>query len=420
MRGCSPCRSSGCLIRAIWRCSKQGENRFENKSWKAVINLTKRRIVPGQTIGIIGGGQLGRMMAIAAREMGFRIAVLDPTPDSPCGQVADVEITAPYHDLDAIAELARVSDVITYEFENIDAQALEWLEANAYVPQGSRLLAVTQDRALEKAAIVEAGLPVAPYREVDGWDELEQAVAMTGFPCVLKTRRGGYDGKGQYVLRGEGDLAKAADLLGLGPCILEGWVPFVKEMSVIVARNLDGETAVFPVAENIHIENILHQTIVPARIPQHIEQRAVRYAKTLATSCSLVGTLAVEMFLTADGDIYINELAPRPHNSGHYTINACATSQFAQHIRAVCNWPLGSTELLKPAVMVNLLGEHVGPAIGQIGALGGAAYLHLYGKHEAKPKRKMGHVTVLADDVEEALRRIESWQIWQDRRLERR
>ncbi|KFL16138.1 phosphoribosylaminoimidazole carboxylase [Geobacillus stearothermophilus] len=385
-----------------------------------MISLAKRWIVPGQTIGIIGGGQLGRMMALAAREMGFRIAVLDPTPDSPCGQVADVEITAPYHDLDAIAELARVSDVITYEFENIDAQALEWLEANAYVPQGSRLLAVTQDRALEKAAIVEAGLPVAPYREVDGWDELEQAVAMTGFPCVLKTRRGGYDGKGQYVLRGEGDLAKAADLLGLGPCILEGWVPFVKEMSVIVARNLDGETAVFPVAENIHIENILHQTIVPARIPQHIEQRAVRYAKTLAASCSLVGTLAVEMFLTADGDIYINELAPRPHNSGHYTINACATSQFAQHIRAVCNWPLGSTELLKPAVMVNLLGEHVGPAIGQIGALGGAAYLHLYGKHEAKPKRKMGHVTVLADDVEEALRRIESWQIWQDRRLERR
>ncbi|MED3842852.1 5-(carboxyamino)imidazole ribonucleotide synthase [Geobacillus stearothermophilus] len=385
-----------------------------------MISLAKRWIVPGQTIGIIGGGQLGRMMALAAREMGFRIAVLDPTPDSPCGQVADVEITAPYHDLDAIAELARVSDVITYEFENIDAQALEWLEANAYVPQGSRLLAVTQDRALEKAVIVEAGLPVAPYREVDGWDELEQAVAMNGFPCVLKTRRGGYDGKGQYVLRGEGDLAKAADLLGLGPCILEGWVPFVKEMSVIVARNLDGETAVFPVAENVHVENILHQTIVPARIPESVQERAIRYAEVLAASFSLVGTLAVEMFLTADGDIYINELAPRPHNSGHYTINACATSQFAQHIRAVCNWPLGSTELLKPAVMVNLLGEHVGPAIGQIGALGGAAYLHLYGKHEAKPKRKMGHVTVLADDVEEALRRIESWQIWQDRRLERR
>ncbi|MED5078440.1 5-(carboxyamino)imidazole ribonucleotide synthase [Geobacillus stearothermophilus] len=385
-----------------------------------MISLAKRWIVPGQTIGIIGGGQLGRMMALAAREMGFRIAVLDPTPDSPCGQVADVEITAPYHDLDAIAELARVSDVITYEFENIDAQALEWLEANAYVPQGSRLLAVTQDRALEKAAIVEAGLPVAPYREVDGWDELEQAVAMTGFPCVLKTRRGGYDGKGQYVLRGEGDLAKAADLLGLGPCILEGWVPFVKEMSVIVARNLDGETAVFPVAENIHIENILHQTIVPARIPESVQERAIRYAEVLAASFSLVGTLAVEMFLTADGEIYINELAPRPHNSGHYTINACATSQFAQHIRAVCNWPLGSTELLKPAVMVNILGEHVEPVIRHIGAFDGGTYVHLYGKHEAKPKRKMGHVTVLADDVEAALARIESWQIWQDRRLERR
>lgn len=385
-----------------------------------MISLAKRRIVPGQTIGIIGGGQLGRMMALAAREMGFRIAVLDPTPDSPCGQVADVEITAAYDDLNAIAELARVSDVITYEFENIDARALAWLEANAYVPQGSRLLAVTQDRALEKAAIVEAGLPVAPYREVDGWDELEQAVAMIGFPCVLKTRRGGYDGKGQYVLRRSEDVDNAAALLQVGPCLLEGWVPFVKEMSVIVARNVDGETAVFPVAENVHVENILHQTIVPARIPKDIQQRAVRYAETLAASFSLVGTLAVEMFLTADGDIYINELAPRPHNSGHYTINACATSQFAQHIRAVCNWPLGSTELLKPAVMVNLLGEHVESAIERIGVLGGAAYLHLYGKHEAKPKRKMGHVTVLADDVEEALGRIESWQIWQDRRLERR
>jgi 5-(carboxyamino)imidazole ribonucleotide synthase len=384
-----------------------------------VINLTKRRIVPGQTIGIIGGGQLGRMMALAAREMGFRIAVLDPTPGSPCGQVADVEITAPYHDLNAIAELARVSHIITYEFENIDARALEWLEENAYVPQGSRLLAVTQDRALEKAAIVEAGLPVAPYAEVNGWDELEQAVRTIGFPCVLKTRRGGYDGKGQYVLRGERDLAKAAELFDFGPCILEGWVPFVKEMSVIVARNGDGETAVFPVAENIHVENILHQTIVPARIPEHVEERAIRYAKTLATSFSLVGTLAVEMFLTEDGEIYINELAPRPHNSGHYTINACATSQFAQHIRAVCNWPLGSTELLKPAVMVNILGEHVESIIRQIDAFAGATYVHLYGKHEAKPKRKMGHVTVLADNVDEALARLESWQIWHDRRLER-
>ncbi|WP_044732453.1 5-(carboxyamino)imidazole ribonucleotide synthase [Geobacillus kaustophilus] len=381
--------------------------------------MTKRRIVPGQTIGIIGGGQLGRMMALAAREMGFRIAVLDPTPDSPCGQVADIEMTAAYHDLDAMAELSRVSDVITYEFENIDARALEWLEANAYVPQGSRLLAVTQDRALEKAAIVDAGLPVAPYVEVNGAEELEQAVQTIGFPCVLKTRRGGYDGKGQYVLRGESDLAKAADLLRLGPCILEGWVPFVKEMSVIVARNLDGETAVFPVAENIHIENILHQTIVPARIPESVQERAIRYAEVLAASFSLVGTLAVEMFLTADGDIYINELAPRPHNSGHYTINACATSQFAQHIRAVCNWPLGSTELLKPAVMVNILGEHVEPVIRHIGSFDGAVYVHLYGKHEAKPKRKMGHVTVLADDVEGALARIESWQIWHDRRLER-
>ncbi|MFC4182916.1 5-(carboxyamino)imidazole ribonucleotide synthase [Saccharococcus thermophilus] len=382
-----------------------------------MINLDKRQILPGQTIGIIGGGQLGRMIALAAREMGFRVAVLDPTPDSPCGQVADIEITAEYSDREAIAELAKVSDVITYEFENIDADALHWLVEHAYVPQGSELLAVTQDRATEKQAIVAAGLPVAPYVEVQTKEELAFAVEKIGIPCVLKTRRGGYDGKGQHVIRCQEDVEAALPLLEVGPCVLESWIAFDKEISVIVARNGSGEMAAFPVAENIHIDNILHQTIAPARIAADVAQKAMRYAETLADYFSLVGTLAVEMFLTKEGDIYINELAPRPHNSGHYTINACATSQFEQHVRAICNWPLGSTALLKPAVMVNILGEHVEPIRQNIGKLG-AAHLHLYGKKEAKPKRKMGHVTVLAERVDDALEMVDSWQIWKDRRQE--
>jgi 5-(carboxyamino)imidazole ribonucleotide synthase len=382
-----------------------------------VINLDKRQILPGQTIGIIGGGQLGRMMALSAKAMGFRVAVLDPTPDSPCGQVADIEITAEYSDRGAIAELAKVSDVITYEFENIDADALQWLVEHAYVPQGSKLLAVTQDRAAEKQAIVAAGLPVAPYAEVQTKEELALAVEKIGIPCVLKTRRGGYDGKGQHVIRCQEDVEAALSLLEVGPCVLESWISFDKEISVIVARNGFGEMEAFPVAENIHIDNILHQTIAPARIAVDVAKKAVRYAETLADYFSLVGTLAVEMFLTKEGEIYINELAPRPHNSGHYTINACATSQFEQHVRAICNWPLGSTALLKPAVMVNILGEHVEPIRQSIGKLG-AAHLHLYGKKEAKPKRKMGHVTVLTERVDDALEMVNSWQIWKDRRQE--
>lgn len=378
-----------------------------------MISLSKQIILPGQTIGIIGGGQLGRMMAIAAKEMGFRVAVLDPVSDSPCGQVADVEIIGEYSDLGAIKALADVSDVITYEFENIDADALAWLVQHAYVPQGSRLLAMTQDRALEKKAITEAGLPVAPYVEIHSIDELWAGVEQLGVPCVLKTCRGGYDGKGQVVIRCQEDIEKAAVLLQAGVCVLESWLSFEKELSVIVVRNGLGETSVFPVGENIHVENILHQTIVPARTPVAVQEKAISYAKTLAEHFELIGTLAVEMFLTNEGNIYINELAPRPHNSGHYTINACATSQFQQHVRAICNWPLGSTKLLTPAVMVNVLGEHVQPMMDNIAKLQDA-HLHLYGKKEAKKKRKMGHVTVLAETVEDALQLIDSFHIWKE------
>jgi 5-(carboxyamino)imidazole ribonucleotide synthase len=369
--------------------------------------LNKRMILPGQTIGIIGGGQLGRMMAIAAKQMGYYIAVLDPTPNSPCAQVADVEITAPYNDLEAIKKLAELSDCITYEFENIDYDALTWLEQHAYLPQGSKILAITQDREKEKKAIQQAGEKVAPYSIVATEKELEAAIKNIGIPCVVKTCRGGYDGKGQCVVRTAEDIIHALSLLNSGKCIVEAWVPFEKEISVIVTRSVQGEIKTFPVGENIHVENILHQTIVPARIESNIAQKANDIAVNLARSLHMVGTLAVEMFLTKEGEIYINELAPRPHNSGHFTIDACETSQFEQHIRAICNWPLGNTDLLKPVVMVNILGEHLPQSLKNIEHYANCK-LHLYGKKEAKPKRKMGHLNILADTIENALQKAQS------------
>jgi len=370
-----------------------------------------RIILPGKTIGIIGGGQLGRMMALAAKEMGYKIAVLDPTKNSPCAQVADIEIVASYDDLKAIQHLAEISDVVTYEFENIDYRCLQWLEKHAYLPQGSQLLSKTQNRFTEKNAIEKAGLPVATYRLVQTQEQLTEAIAELSYPSVLKTTTGGYDGKGQVVLRSEADVDEARKLANAAECILEKWVPFAKDVSVIVIRSVSGETKVFPVAENIHVNNILHESIVPARITEELSQKAIAYAKVLADELELVGTLAVEMFATADGEIYINELAPRPHNSGHYTQDACETSQFGQHIRAICNLPLGETNLLKSVVMVNILGEHIEGVLRQVNRLTGC-YLHLYGKEEAKAQRKMGHVNILNDNIEVALEKAKSLHIW--------
>lgn len=378
-----------------------------------MISLAKQRILPGQTIGIIGGGQLGRMMAIAAKEMGYRVAVMEPTKDSPCAQVSDIEIVAPYDDLDAAKKLAEVSDVITYEFENVDHAVLGWLEENAYLPQGSELIKITQDRANEKKAIVESGAEVAPYYLVNNIEDLQTGLKELGMPAVLKTCRGGYDGKGQVVIRGQKDIGEAEKLLSHGTCVLEKWLSFQKEISVIVTRSVSGEVSTFPVAENIHVDNILSQSIVPARIDDNIAKKAMEKAITLAKSIDMVGTLAVEMFLTNNGEIFINELAPRPHNSGHYTLNACETSQFEQHIRAICDWPLGKPDLLKPVVMANILGEHVQPVLDRIDEFTDCK-LHLYGKSEAKVKRKMGHLNILADTVEEALQKYEALNIWNE------
>ena len=373
--------------------------------------MFNKTILPGATIGIIGGGQLGRMMALAAKAQGFRIAVLEPTADSPCGQVADFEVIGAYNDREAIRKLAVISDVITYEFENIDAETLGWICEQAYVPQGPKLLTITQDRTLEKAAIQQADVEVARYEVINCLEDLLIKIKTIGYPAVLKTARGGYDGKGQLVIKEHQDIVKGEALLNHGACVLEKWIPFEKEISVIVTRKLNGETAVFPVAENIHEENILHKTIVPARISQAIQEKAIQKAIQIADSLELVGTLAVEMFVTNEGTIYINEVAPRPHNSGHFSIEACATSQFEQHIRAICNWPLGSTKLLKPVVMVNLLGEHLNNLYAEIPAKKDWK-IHLYGKKEPKVKRKMGHVTILRDNVEDALQEIENSGIW--------
>lgn len=376
-----------------------------------MINLTKSIILPGKTIGIIGGGQLGRMMALVAKEAGFRIVVLEPGFSSPCGQVADEQIIASYDDRDALLQLAEKSDVITYEFENIDYESLQWLTEKGSVPQGSDIIKITQNRILEKQALVEAGVKVAPYAVIDNMEALFARVEDIGFPCVLKTSMGGYDGKGQFVIRDQDAINTAGQLLEYGPCVLESWIPFEKEISVIVTRNIRGDMTTFPVAENIHVNNILHETIVPARIENNVHKKAIALAEKIASHLELVGTLAVEMFLTRDGELFVNELAPRPHNSGHYTIEACDISQFGQHVRAVCNWPLKEPELLKPVVMVNILGQHVEAVMDTI-AEKPTWSIHFYGKEEAKQNRKMGHITILTDDIEKTVNEIETSRIW--------
>lgn len=379
-----------------------------------MTNKDSKLIKPGSTIGILGGGQLGRMIALAGRAMGYRFVTMDPTEDAPCAQAADRQIVASYDDVKAAMQLASLSDVISYEFENVDAQVAEVLESQAYVPQGSRLLRITQNRIREKTAIREIGIPVAPFCVVNSMEDLQAAVRELGLPAVMKTATGGYDGKGQWVLRSEAELTEAYETLARAgtELIVEQFIPFQMELSVIAARNPAGELAVFPTAENIHKENILHLSIVPARVSDEVKKRAEEIARTIVEKLDVVGLIAVELFLTADNQLYVNELAPRPHNSGHYTMDACVTSQFEQHVRAVCNLPLGSTELLSPVVMVNILGEHLQPVIDRIDKLPRTAKLHLYGKAESKVKRKMGHINVLATTVEEALAHIEELEIW--------
>ena len=372
-----------------------------------------KMIQQGQTIGIIGGGQLGQMMALDAKQTGMKVIILDPTPHCPAGQVADDQIVAEYADVQAIEELARRSDVLTYEFENVDLNALRDVADKAYVPQGTHLLYTTKNRIREKTFLRNAGLKTAPFMPVKNQQDLATAVAKIGYPCVLKTCEGGYDGHGQEVLHGDQDLAKCGGILSTKDAILEGWVPFKLECSVMVGRNENGAVTVLPVAENIHHDEILHISIVPARITPELQKRAQQMAIKIAHAIDLRGILGVEMFVGNDGEIYINELAPRPHNSGHYSIEACNFSQFAIHNRAVCNWPLPKVELLHPAIMVNVLGQHV-PGVREQVFQKPNWHFHDYGKAEIRHNRKMGHVTILSDDFAATLKEIADTHIWDE------
>ncbi len=349
-------------------------------------------IAPGSTIGILGGGQLGRMTAIAAAAMGYKCLILEPQEDCPASQVAD-HIAGAYEDESVLARFADAVDVVTLEFENVPVESLRFLEARAPVRPGSRALEIAQDRILEKDYLNRAGIGTAPWREVTDLAGLTAAAAEIGLPAVLKTARFGYDGKGQAMLKPDSDLAEAWETLGGVRCILEGFIAFDCEVSVIAARASSGETRCFPVVRNEHRDHILYKTHAPAGVSAETERAAEAVAIAAIEVLDLTGLLAVEMFALPDGGVLVNEVAPRPHNSGHWSIEGCATSQFQQLVRAVCNLPLGSTEILHPSEMTNLLGDEI-DAWPEILAEPNA-YLHLYGKADAKPGRKMGHVTRL-------------------------
>ena len=368
-------------------------------------------IEQGKTIGIIGGGQLGQMLTFAAKQAGMRVVILDPNPDCSAAQAADSSIVAEYSDKKAIEELARRSDVLTYEFENVDLEALEDISDKVLIPQGTELLRITKDRLREKTFLKEHGLQVAPFAAVSCKEDLVSAIEEIGYPSVLKTCEGGYDGKSQLVLHTREDLKNADELLEQGRCILEGWVEFSMECSVMVARNMDGAISVFPVSENIHRNQILHESIVPARMSGELQSNAKKMAEKIADSLNLCGILGVEMFVGTDGRLYVNELAPRPHNSGHYSIEACNFSQFAVHNRAICNWPMPKIDLLSPVVMVNILGQHV-DGCRKLVLKKPQWHFHDYGKGEIRIDRKMGHVTILTDDIEKTLAEVEDTSVW--------
>lgn len=364
-------------------------------------------IGPGESIGIVGGGQLARMSALAARAMGYRVVVADPNPDCPAAAAADRVVVARLQEPDEVAPLAGLCRIVTYEFENINPAVLDRLAERVPVYPDVSVLRVSQDRIKEKTTLGRMGVPVAPWREVTSPAQFDEALAAIGVPSVLKTATEGYDGKGQVVIRSlEEGPAAYAKLQG-GALILEGFVPFVKEVSVVVARGHSGEVEPFPVAENIHRENILATSILPARVSDETALMARELAVQVAEGLGLVGVLGVEMFVLPDGSLLVNELAPRPHNSGHFTMNGCVTSQFEQHIRAVCGLPLGSPRLLQPVVMQNIMGDHY-PLDVAAALSDPLVKLHLYGKHEHRPKRKMGHLNALGQTVEEALARAET------------
>lgn len=371
--------------------------------------LDRIPLSPPYRIAIVGGGQLGKMMTVSAKQLGFYVTVLDPTERSPASQVADRQVIADFDDGEAIRSLAKTADVILYEFEHIDVAALLAMEEQGCLLfPSARILEVIQDKLRQKTALAHAGIPVPPFQEVKDVEGLSAAARRFSYPFMLKARSGGYDGKGNYLVEDPGACMAGFEALGAAGVMAEAYIPFSCEVSVIVARGRYGEIRTYPLSENEHEENILRRSIIPARVPAAVAKRAQEAAASVISLFAGVGVFCVEMFVTENGEVLVNEVAPRPHNSGHYTIEACVTSQFEQHIRAACGLPLGDTSLRNPAVMVNLLGEkgYHGPALltGCAAALSlPAVHLHFYGKHKTAPKRKMGHFTVTAASLEDAL-----------------
>ncbi|MHC9536425.1 5-(carboxyamino)imidazole ribonucleotide synthase [Dellaglioa sp. BT-FLS60] len=370
-----------------------------------------KKILPGQTIGIIGGGQLGQMMTTSAKEMGYRIIILDPQEDCPAAQVADRQVVANYDDESAILELAKMCDVLTFEFENVNADTIDAAKQYCYVPQGSTALRISQDRISEKQFLAAHDFPIAPFKVIQNLVDLQNAIEIIGYPAILKTTRGGYDGKGQVILKTSHDLPEAEALVQNERCVLEGFVQFDREVSAIIARNEYGQQSIFPIIENQHRNNILYESVCPSRISTETAVKVEAIASQIADDCLSVGTMGIEFFISDSGSIYVNEIAPRPHNSGHLTIEACSLSQFEAHIRGICNLPMPKPQLLSHAIMVNILGQHVQPVLNEIQNEVQWRF-HFYGKEEAKQDRKMGHITILTDDLKQAKTDIYQTKIW--------
>ncbi|MEA4816298.1 MAG: 5-(carboxyamino)imidazole ribonucleotide synthase [Lachnospiraceae bacterium] len=366
-------------------------------------------------IGIIGGGQLGKMMILEAKKMGFFIAVLDPTENCPAHSVCDFHIIAPFDDREAIFSLAKQVDVITYEFEHIDVSALLSLEKEGFkVYPTAKSLEIIQNKLNQKTALLNNNIPIPEFMKISSLSDIYEAGKNFGFPFMLKSATGGYDGKGNFLINSEAEITLGYETLGSGslPLMAEKFFPFIMEISVLACRGTDGDIKVYPVGENIHEDNILIKTKVPANISRKSTKCAMELAYRVMEVFGGVGMFCIEMFIDKEGTVAVNEIAPRPHNSGHYTIEACITSQFEQHIRAVAGLPLGSPKLVSPAVMMNILGEgEKGEAeisgIHEALKIEGVT-LHIYGKEKSVPKRKMGHLTCIAKSLEEADEKAES------------
>ncbi len=367
-----------------------------------------RVIPPGAALGVLGSGQLGRMFTIAARRMGYRVHTFSPEEDTPTGQVADVEVTASYEDLDALRAFAGQVEVVTFEFENVPIEALDAIESLTPIRPSGAALHTAQQRAREKTFLADHGFPTVPFAHGDTLDELWDGVARVGTPAIIKTAAFGYDGKGQHKVTTQADVEHIWTAIGHQPAVVERFVSLQAELSVIAVRGLDGEVVEYPLFENRHRDHILDLTTAPAAVPKAIADRAREITRAILAELQYVGVLCVEFFLSTDGELLVNELAPRPHNSGHLTIDAAVTSQFEQQVRAICGLPLGSTDLLRPAAMANLLGDlwSEGEPNWAAACRYGDVKLHLYGKDEARRGRKMGHLTALGKTPADAQDRV--------------